>query len=77
MKICAQPLARHYDCAMLDLDGVVYVGKDAVAGAPEVLARARQFGARLAFVTNNASRPRTQSPLNWCSSAFPQRPPTW
>ncbi len=56
MKSCAEPLARRYDCVMLDLDGVVYVGKDAVAGAPEVLAKARQFGARLAFVTNNASR---------------------
>jgi glycerol-1-phosphatase len=53
----AQALSRAYDLAMLDLDGVVYVGGDAVAGAPEHLAEARTAGMRLAFVTNNASRP--------------------
>lgn len=53
-------LSRAYDLAMLDLDGVVYVGGDAVEGAAEHLAAARAAGMRLAFVTNNASRsPRT------------------
>lgn len=52
----AQALSRAYDLAMLDLDGVVYVGGDAVPGAPEHLARARAAGMRLAFITNNASR---------------------
>jgi HAD superfamily hydrolase (TIGR01450 family) len=52
-----QPLCRAYDLVMLDLDGVVYVGGDAVPGAAEALDRARQAGARLAFITNNASRP--------------------
>jgi HAD superfamily hydrolase (TIGR01450 family) len=42
---------------MLDLDGVVYVGGVAVPGAPEHLAAAREQGMRLAFITNNASRP--------------------
>jgi HAD superfamily hydrolase (TIGR01450 family) len=51
-----QPLARRYDVALLDLDGVVYVGEQPVAGAPQALASARQAGMRLAFVTNNASR---------------------
>lgn len=41
---------------MLDLDGVVYVGPDAVPQAPAALSRARQQGMRLAFVTNNAAR---------------------
>jgi glycerol 3-phosphatase-2 len=45
-----------YDCAMLDLDGVVYVGPHAVEGVPEILAEARRRGMTLAFVTNNASR---------------------
>jgi HAD superfamily hydrolase (TIGR01450 family) len=49
-------LAAAYDTALLDLDGVVYVGPQAVAGAPEALAAARARGMRLAFVTNNASR---------------------
>jgi len=46
-----------YDLAMFDLDGVVYIGDDAVPGAPEHLTRARAAGAHLAFITNNASRP--------------------
>ena len=50
------PLSRLYDVAMLDLDGVVYVGPDAVPGVPEALERARSDGMRLAFVTNNAAR---------------------
>jgi HAD superfamily hydrolase (TIGR01450 family) len=45
-----------YDVAMLDLDGVVYIGPDAVPGAPEHLAAARTAGQHLAYVTNNASR---------------------
>lgn len=54
---CDVPLARYYDVALLDLDGVVYVGRRAVPGAPEALAGARSAGMRLAFVTNNAARP--------------------
>jgi len=50
------PLARRYDVALLDLDGVVYVGEHGVPGAAEALDRARAAGMRLAFVTNNASR---------------------
>jgi HAD superfamily hydrolase (TIGR01450 family) len=52
-----RPLAAVYDLAMLDLDGVVYIGGEAVPGAAEHLARAREAGVRLAFITNNASRP--------------------
>jgi glycerol-1-phosphatase len=51
-----RPLTAEYDVALLDLDGVVYSGPQAIAGAPEALARAREAGLRLAFVTNNASR---------------------
>jgi glycerol-1-phosphatase len=49
-------LAAGYDVALLDLDGVVYRGSDAVPGAAGALAGARDAGMRLAFVTNNASR---------------------
>lgn len=52
-----RPLAEVYDLAMFDLDGVVYIGADAVVGAPDHLARARASGLHVAFVTNNASRP--------------------
>lgn len=50
------PLSEGYDLAMLDLDGVVYIGGDAVPGAAAELSRAREAGMRLAFITNNASR---------------------
>lgn len=52
-----RPLAEIYDVALLDLDGVVYIGTSAVEGAAEALAAARHAGMRLAFVTNNAARP--------------------
>lgn len=53
----ADPLAMTYDLAMLDLDGVVYIGDGAVPSAPDALAAARAAGMRLAFITNNAARP--------------------
>ncbi|WP_409329731.1 HAD-IIA family hydrolase [Trujillonella humicola] len=49
------PTAVH-DVALLDLDGVVYVGPDAVPGVPAALATARAAGMRLGYVTNNAAR---------------------
>ncbi|MGH8969250.1 MAG: HAD-IIA family hydrolase [Actinomycetes bacterium] len=49
-------LAERYDTALVDLDGVVYVGPRAVDGAAAALAAARAHGMRTAFVTNNASR---------------------
>lgn len=51
-----EPLIAAYDLAMLDLDGVVYVGRDAVPGAAEHLRAIREAGTRTAFVTNNAAR---------------------
>jgi glycerol-1-phosphatase len=52
----SQPLTKAYDVALLDLDGVVYLGGKAVGGAIQALAEARRRGMRMAFVTNNASR---------------------
>jgi HAD superfamily hydrolase (TIGR01450 family) len=57
LRDCTQPLSRRYDVALLDLDGVVYVGPKAVPQAADALADARSNGMRLAFVTNNAARP--------------------
>jgi glycerol 3-phosphatase-2 len=52
-----EPLGSAYDLAMLDLDGVVYVGPEAVPGVTAHLRRAAETGMALAYVTNNASRP--------------------
>jgi glycerol-1-phosphatase len=55
-RACADPLSRHYDAALLDLDGVVYLGGVPIPGAADALSSASGAGMRLAFVTNNASR---------------------
>lgn len=56
LRSCAEPLTDVYDVALLDLDGVVYVGPQAVPESATALQKARDAGMRLAFVTNNASR---------------------
>jgi glycerol 3-phosphatase-2 len=57
LRSSTQSLSRDYDVALLDLDGVVYIGQLAVPSAVYALGRARADGMRLAFVTNNAARP--------------------
>ncbi|MER6983801.1 HAD family hydrolase, partial [Streptomyces carpinensis] len=52
-----QALSEAYDTALLDLDGVVYAGGDAIAYAVDSLDTARAGGMHLAYVTNNALRP--------------------
>ncbi len=52
----SRPLAQRHDVALLDLDGVVYLGSDVVPGAAGHLAAAVGMGMRLGFVTNNAAR---------------------
>jgi HAD superfamily hydrolase (TIGR01450 family) len=49
-------LAESYDVALLDLDGVVYLGADPAPYAVDALRAARRSGMRMAYVTNNASR---------------------
>ncbi|MFJ8200260.1 HAD hydrolase-like protein [Streptomyces sp. NPDC096152] len=51
-----QALSEAYDTALLDLDGVVYAGGEAIAHAVESLGTARTGGMHLAYVTNNALR---------------------
>jgi HAD superfamily hydrolase (TIGR01450 family) len=51
------PLWDRYDLAMLDLDGVVYIGPNAIPGVPAHLEAAERAGMHLAYITNNASRP--------------------
>lgn len=54
---CDGPLSAAYDLAMLDLDGVVYIGDAAVPGAADAIAGARAAGMGVAFITNSAARP--------------------
>ena len=49
-------IADRYDAFLFDLDGVLYRGPDPVPGAAAVLARLRELGKGIAFVTNNSAR---------------------
>ena len=69
-----QPLVDVYDLALLDLDGVVYVGPHAVPGAPEALDDARRRGLKIAYVTNNASRPPETVAAHLTELGVPARP---
>jgi HAD superfamily hydrolase (TIGR01450 family) len=55
-----EDLATAYDLLMFDLDGVVYMDGRAVPQAAESIAAAREAGAHIAFITNNASRTAAQ-----------------
>jgi HAD superfamily hydrolase (TIGR01450 family) len=50
------PLVTRYAYVLLDLDGCVYVGDDALPGAVEAVAALRAAGKGVAFVTNDARR---------------------
>jgi HAD superfamily hydrolase (TIGR01450 family) len=47
------PFIARYEQVILDLDGCVYVGGEAIDGAPEAVAALRDAGKRIAFVTND------------------------
>jgi len=49
-------LVELHDLVMLDLDGVVYRGAQAVAHAVDSISAVRALGASTAYLTNNASR---------------------
>jgi glycerol 3-phosphatase-2 len=49
-------LADNFDGLLVDLDGVVWVGREPVPGSPEALAAMLGAGKQLVFVTNNPTR---------------------
>lgn len=53
------PLADRYDGLLVDLDGVVWIGREPVSGSPEALRTLIEVGKRVVFVTNNPGRPPT------------------
>lgn len=60
-----------HDCLFVDLDGVVYRGRQAVPHAVEVLA---EFPGRVLYVTNNASRPPETVAAQLAGYGLPARP---
>ena len=50
-------LADQFDGFLIDLDGVVWIGREPVPGSLEALVALLGAGKEIAFVTNNPSRP--------------------
>ena len=50
-------LADQYDGFLIDLDGVVWIGREPVPGSAEALAALIEGGKPVVFVTNNPGRP--------------------
>jgi HAD superfamily hydrolase (TIGR01450 family) len=49
-------LADDFDGLLIDLDGVVWIGREPVPGSPETLAALIAAGKRVIFVTNNPAK---------------------
>jgi glycerol 3-phosphatase-2 len=49
-------LADDFDGFLIDLDGVVWIGREPVPGSPQTLADLLAAGKRIAFVTNNPAK---------------------
>ncbi|NMM98295.1 HAD-IIA family hydrolase [Bifidobacterium olomucense] len=56
LKGTDRPLAETYQLALLDLDGVVYRGKNPVDHAADSIRAAEQTGMTIEYTTNNSSR---------------------
>lgn len=50
-------LADGFDGLLIDLDGVVWIGREPVPGSPQALAALLESGKQVVFVTNNPARP--------------------
>jgi glycerol-1-phosphatase len=50
------PLSDSYDGFLIDLDGVVWTGREPIPGSPEALATMLAAGKELVFVTNNPTK---------------------
>lgn len=71
MSTSDQTLAEQYDAGLFDLDGVCYLGNEAIEHAPEEVARAVASGLRHVYVTNNASRTTGDVARHLASLGFP------
>jgi HAD superfamily hydrolase (TIGR01450 family) len=52
--VTLSPLVRGYDQLILDLDGCIWIGDEAVDGSVDAVKALREAGKRVAFATNNS-----------------------
>ena len=67
-------LADRFDGFLFDLDGVVWRGEEAIAGASQTVAKLREQGKRVIFLTNNASRSPRQYAVKLMRMLIPTQP---
>jgi HAD superfamily hydrolase (TIGR01450 family) len=67
-------LADRFDGFLFDLDGVVWRGEEAIPGAAQTIARLREQGKRVVFLTNNASRAPRQYAVKLMRMLIPTQP---
>ena len=60
MDVAFDSVLAKYDGLLLDLDGVLYLGREAIPFAAEAVKQAEARGCAAAYVTNNASRSPTE-----------------
>ena len=53
VEVALTPRLSAYDGVLLDLDGCLWVGDEAIEGAPEAVAGLREAGRKLVFLTND------------------------
>ena len=56
LKSTDRPISQTYRLALLDLDGVVYRGKNPVEHAADSIRAAQRAGMQVEYTTNNSSR---------------------
>jgi glycerol-1-phosphatase len=56
IRCLAVPIFDRYDGFLVDLDGVVWLGRDPIPGSPQALATMIAAGKEIVFVTNNPSK---------------------
>ncbi|HET8863831.1 MAG TPA: hypothetical protein VFM94_11350, partial [Solirubrobacterales bacterium] len=53
-------LADELDGLLIDLDGVVWIGRELVPGSAEALRKLLDAGKKIVFVTNNPGKPASE-----------------
>lgn len=66
---------RGYDGLIIDLDGVIWLGRQPVDGAAEALARLRASGTRIAFLTNDPQSTRAEQAARLTAIGIPANAP--
>jgi HAD superfamily hydrolase (TIGR01450 family) len=67
-------LADRFDAFLFDLDGVVWRGEEVIPGAARTIARLREDGKHVVFMTNNASRSPRQYAVKLMRLRIPTEP---